>query len=118
MPTPDTRTEAQQTPPRTGSLKFAPYTPSPSRHGVASSLLGSGASSAPPTPVRGSSMEEVKSMGKMWNSPAKFTEIILIIISMYTGDQADEAKVMELLSTLLEINVKLFSFSNQSNYNS
>jgi hypothetical protein len=55
-------------------------------------------------------MEEVKSMGKMWNSPAKFIEIILILISMYTGDQADEPKVMELLSTLLEMNVKLFSF--------
>jgi len=55
-------------------------------------------------------MEEVKSMGKMWNSPAKFIEIILILISMYTGDKADEAKVVELLSTLLEMNVKLFSF--------
>ena len=46
----------------------------------------------------------------MWNSPAKFIEIILILISMYTGDKADEAKVVELLSTLLEMNVKLFSF--------
>jgi hypothetical protein len=112
MHTPDTGKQAQQTPPCTGSLKFAPYTPSPLGHGVTPSPLGSGTSSAPPTPVKGLSMEEVKSMGKMWTSPAKFIEIIRIPISMYTGDEADEEKLMELLSTLLEINVKFSPFQS------
>jgi hypothetical protein len=55
-------------------------------------------------------MEQVKSMGKLWNSPAKFIEIIITLISMYTGDEADVGKITELLSTLLEMNVMLFCF--------
>lgn len=95
------------TPPRqsyvTGQHNYSPY-PKGSPFKNLESSPGFGAS-APPTPIKGLTTQEVKNMSKVWNSPAKLVEIVAAAISVYTGMNADESQVIDILKRLLELTV-------------
>ena len=44
-------------------------------------------------------------MSKVWNSPAKFIEVVVAAISVYTGTSVDEGQVTDILQALLELPV-------------
>jgi hypothetical protein len=96
-----------QTPPSQtyvpGQHNYSPYPKSsPFKNLHSSPCFGA---SAPPTPVKGLTTQEVKSMSKVWNSPAKFVEVVIAAISVYTGISVDEGQVTDILKALLELTV-------------
>lgn len=50
-------------------------------------------------------------MAERWNSPAKFIETIITLVLMYSGEEADSAKITDIISVLLDINVSILSLS-------
>ena len=95
--------ESLYTPPRQtyvpGQHNYSPYPKgSPFK-------LGSSLGSAPPTRIKGLTTQEVKNMSKVWNSPAKLVEVVASAISVYTGMNADEGQVTDILKRLLEFAV-------------
>lgn len=86
-----------------GQHSYSPY-PEGSPLKNLDSFLGFSAS-APPTPVKGLSTQEVENMSKVWNSPAKLVEVIAAAISVYTGLNTDECQVTDILKRLLEFAV-------------
>jgi hypothetical protein len=98
-------------PPQTyvpGQRNYSPYPRvSPFKNVHSSPGLGS---SAPPTPVKGLTTQEVKNMSKVWNSPAKFIEVVFAAISTYTGVSVDEGQVTDILKALLELTVSPLHF--------
>jgi len=83
-----------------GQHNYAPY-PKGSPFRNLDSSPGFSAS-APSTPIKGLTTQEVKNMSKVWNSPAKLVEMIASAISVYTGMSADEGQVTDILKRLLE----------------
>ena len=49
-------------------------------------------------------------MSKVWNSPAKFIEIVHAAISAYNGTGVDEGQVIDILKSLLEHTVNALPF--------
>jgi len=98
------------TPPRQtyvpGAHNYSPYPTSPPFRNLGSPpVFGA---SAPPTPVKGLTTQEVKSMSKIWNSPAKLIEVVSAAISAYNGMYADESQVTDILKALLAHTVTAF----------
>src|SRR5437762_2658929 len=99
------------TPPRQtyvpGQHNYSPYPKNPPFENLNSSPGFN--TSPPPTPVKGLTTQEVKNMSKIWNSPAKFVEVVVAAISVYSGVSVDEGQVIDILKRLLELTVSALS---------
>jgi len=87
-----------------GEHRFAPYprnSPLRKTHGSPALPV-----SQPPTPVKGLTNSQVKTMGKSWNSAAKIVGVVKRTVDNFAGEDVEGGEILEFLKELLDEDVK------------
>jgi hypothetical protein len=100
------------TPPPKHGLLYSPYPQSSPNRPLFQTPPPVRVGSLRQTPVDGFSKEDIKAMAKVWNSPAKFMEILQLTMKVYYEEEVDENRVADIVSSLLKTDVIPFPFND------